>query len=235
MKTCLDCKQEKQLEEFAEAPRGRQGRNSYCRPCMAVRSRESYRKRQAAQGVEVRPHMALPAGLRRCSDCREVKDLAEFPNSKNAPTGKIYYCRPCHNARGRRSVQQNHGSTRTYHLKRRYGLTAADVDQMIEAQGGTCALCRQRTPTHVDHDHVTGAVRGVLCSGCNQGLGNFRDDAAALCRAIDYLETTTWQRTPVCTGVYRLTTPRRAAPPSSSSSALQHLIYSRRGASSPRG
>ena len=40
-------------------------------------------------------------------------------------------------------------------------------------------MCGVRPPEHVDHDHVSGAVRGVLCSGCNQGLGNFRDAPGA--------------------------------------------------------
>ena len=47
---------------------------------------------------------------------------------------------------------------------RRYGLTAVQFDATVEEQGGVCALCRVRKPDHVDHDHLTGAVRGVLCS-----------------------------------------------------------------------
>lgn len=72
---------------------------------------------------------------------------------------------------------------------RRYGLGADDVDAMVAAQDGLCAICRKRPPGHVDHDHKTGRVRGVLCSECNQELGNFRDDTAALRAAINYLET----------------------------------------------
>jgi hypothetical protein len=122
------------------------------------------------------------------------------------------------------------GGSRSYHLRRRYGHhRGAEVDAMIEAQGGVCALCRERTPEHVDHDHLTGTVRGVLCSCCNQGLGNFRDRADILRTAIDYLRGTTWQRQQVAPGVYRLTSPHRAARPSPSSSQLQRLISSRRG------
>ncbi|MCW2679741.1 MAG: phage endonuclease [Frankiales bacterium] len=100
---------------------------------------------------------------------------------------------------------------------------------MVGLQGGVCALCRERAPQHVDHDHMTGQVRGVLCSCCNQGLGNFRDRADVLRTAIDYLERTTWQRQQVSPGVYRVTSPRQAAARSRSSSELQHLISSRRG------
>jgi hypothetical protein len=79
-----------------------------------------------------------------------------------------------------------YGSTREYHLRRRYGITGADFDAMVEVQGGTCAVCDQK-PEHVDHDHKTGKVRGILCFNCNQALGNVRDDPAVLQELINYL------------------------------------------------
>jgi hypothetical protein len=79
-----------------------------------------------------------------------------------------------------------YGSTREYHLRRRYGITAAEFDGMVAAQGGTCAVCSGK-PEHVDHDHVTGEVRGVLCFNCNQALGNARDDIVVLQGLMDYL------------------------------------------------
>jgi hypothetical protein len=57
---------------------------------------------------------------------------------------------------------------------------------MIEAQGGTCATCDGK-PEHVDHDHATGKVRGVLCFNCNQALGNVRDSVETLARLRTYL------------------------------------------------
>ena len=57
---------------------------------------------------------------------------------------------------------------------------------MIEAQGGTCATCDAK-PEHVDHDHRTGKVRGVLCFNCNQALGNVRDDPTTLQELTRYL------------------------------------------------
>ena len=58
---------------------------------------------------------------------------------------------------------------------------------MIEAQGGTCAVC-PGPPQHVDHDHETGEVRGILCFNCNQALGNARDDVQVLRGLARYLE-----------------------------------------------
>lgn len=166
--------------------------------------------------------------MKWCPHCRQELPKAAFGRNRAAPDGLTAYCKPCHTEKGRQSKERNHGSTRDYHLMRRYGLTSADVDRMVEEQGGVCAICQEREAKHVDHDHLSGTVRGVLCFCCNQGLGNFRDRPDVMRAAIDYLERTTWTRERVCMGVYRLTSPRRAAP-SRSSSELQHLISSRRG------
>lgn len=100
---------------------------------------------------------------------------------------------------------------------------------MVEAQGGQCLLCRERPAEHVDHDHLTGAVRGVLCFSCNGGLGLFRDRVDIMANAIEYLERTTWQKTLESPGVYRLTSPRPGAAASSTSSVLLRPRSSRRG------
>lgn len=100
------------------------------------------------------------------------------------------YCRPCHNLNGRESLARN-GGARRYHLRKRYGIEPEAVDALIAGQGGVCALCRVSVPTHLDHCHSTGQVRGVLCVPCNNGLGLFKDDPAALRRAALYLERET--------------------------------------------
>jgi hypothetical protein len=194
---------------------------------MNVRSRVSYRKRQEAKGFRVRERADRP-GRKRCPDCGETKLLEEFPRSRTAPGGVGGYCKPCHNARGKRTLEKLGGS-RHYHLQRRYGISAAEVDAMIEAQGGLCLICEERPAEHVDHDHLSGAVRGVLCFSCNGGLGQFRDRVDIMAKAITYLERTTWQKTLESPGVYRLTSPRPAAAASSTSSALLRPPMTGRG------
>jgi hypothetical protein len=81
---------------------------------------------------------------------------------------------------------------RDLYYRREHGISADDVDAMIEAQGGVCAICG-RTPKraaswHVDHEHATGAIRGMLCIDCNQGIGKFHEDPGRLRAAADYLE-----------------------------------------------
>jgi len=66
---------------------------------------------------------------------------------------------------------------RAYQLRKKYNLTIAEVGRMRVKQHYGCAICRQifsKTP-HVDHDHETGEVRGLLCSRCNTRLGVLED------------------------------------------------------------
>ena len=74
---------------------------------------------------------------------------------------------------------------------RQYGLTHADYDAMLAGQGGLCAICRQEPQGNkslcVDHDHVTGSVRALLCIPCNLAIGNMDDDPTRLETAAQYL------------------------------------------------
>ena len=63
-------------------------------------------------------------------------------------------------------------------LRYAFGLTLAQYNEMLEAQGGGCAICEQKPTTirlAVDHDHITGTIRGLLCIGCNTTVGKLRD------------------------------------------------------------
>ena len=74
------------------------------------------------------------------------------------------------------------------HIKRNYGLTRQELDALVEAQGGLCAICEINPAVHVDHHHVTGKIRGVLCFTCNVALGQLKDDVGLFRKTIEYLE-----------------------------------------------
>ncbi len=77
---------------------------------------------------------------------------------------------------------------------RRYGIDLTTYEAMAEAQGYKCAICptphTEASPLYVDHCHVTGQVRGLLCPRCNTGLGNFKDHPGYLLAAVEYLYET---------------------------------------------
>jgi len=86
----------------------------------------------------------------------------------------------------------NPTTKRRYVLKSTYNLTVEEYDAILESQGNKCAICYSAVPGgkgrfHVDHNHETKEIRGLLCHHCNLGLGNFKDNINSLLRAIAYL------------------------------------------------
>jgi hypothetical protein len=208
LKTCPGCGQDKPAESYGRNAGRPDGLAFYCKACFGRISKESYRRRRAATGRTVRERPpAPPKGLRRCPRCEAVKPESEFPRNRSAKSGFGTYCKPCHNAITRQFVKSKHGSSRHYHLRRRYGIGADDVEQMLRAQCFLCPLCF--TPisvknAHVDHDHASGEVRHLLCFNCNGGLGQFHDDPAALRRAAAYVEGRVVRPLELAPGVFSL-------------------------------
>lgn len=93
----------------------------------------------------------------------------------------------------KRNPERTRRINRNCRLKRTYGITLLEFEILLELQGGGCALCgttdqRGLGTHHVDHDHETGKVRGILCHDCNTGIGSLGDDPARLRAAAEYLE-----------------------------------------------
>ncbi len=114
-------------------------------------------------------------------------------------------CRECYHLLPARSVQRksyylkNKERYRVYgeqlrerktKLKKAYGIGPVEWQALSDAQGGLCAICQGlpgKKGLSVDHCHATRRVRGLLCSRCNTGLGQFQDNPALLTAAIEYL------------------------------------------------
>lgn len=115
-------------------------------------------------------------------------------------------CRPCRLERSRRWSRENPekvaaisarwsranpDKVRDGYLRRKYGITLEQEIALREAQDGKCAICQDKPEgdwLHVDHDHETGTVRGMLCGNCNMAIGLLRESIATLTNAITYLE-----------------------------------------------
>ena len=103
-----------------------------------------------------------------------------------------YICVPCTTERSRAWRAANPRQNRNTMLLRKYGITYDQFTLLLEVQGGKCAICRGTEiggsgDWHVDHNHMTGKVRGILCSPCNVGLGHFKDDPVLIETAAAYL------------------------------------------------
>jgi Recombination endonuclease VII len=188
LKYCPDCRQDLPIDRFHKNARQKDGLGFYCADCANMRQLASRRARLGPRRIRTKPKdLAVPDGHKWCPECGEVKPLSAFPRNRSMPSGYMTYCKPCHNAIGRRD-KEKHGGARNYHLRRRYGITAEHFDRMFEEQGGLCAICREAPAEHVDHNHQTGRVRGLLCFNCNGALGQFRDRRDLMLRAIAYVD-----------------------------------------------
>lgn len=133
---------------------------------------------------------APECGEKICAACRAQKPLAQFHRQPSGAMGRHTYCAECFNARyrgkQRKAVSPKRRSDQN--RKSRYGLTPDQIKAMIHAQRGGCAICDRALVTfHVDHEHDTGRVRGLLCHRCNIRLGGW-DDAEFRSRALQYLD-----------------------------------------------
>lgn len=167
---CGRCKQEKDVEEgFAPSYRGKAG--TWCRSCVTAYAR--------GESVTVAHD---PVTCQRCGRTfvpRQVK--------RNSAGFCSRECKDGHRVES--------GKARDQYLRRKYGISAEDYDRMLAAQGGGCGICGKKPEEqtryskylHVDHDHTTGAVRGLLCDEHNLLLGRWGDGVELLQKAIEYL------------------------------------------------
>jgi hypothetical protein len=124
--------------------------------------------------------------MKRCTKCGAKTE--EFASHSS-------WCRVCKNADQKKRYAKNPLKHRVAQWRRLYGIDHAEYSRILAAQGGGCAVCeamssgvRREHWLHVDHDHITGRVRGVLCTQCNRTLGLMKNDPERLRKAAEYLE-----------------------------------------------
>lgn len=141
--------------------------------------------------------------VKRCIKCREVKPRTEFYRH-SVYRGKVYLapeCKECVKKRTRAYALANPDRARASsrrHARKIAGVFITDeaVFDLWVSQGSVCAICCKpiealAKTTHLDHDHATGKVRGVLCHRCNRAIGFFNESPELLERAADYIRAAT--------------------------------------------
>lgn len=148
---------------------------------------------------------------KRCTCCALEKSHEDFYRDRNRRDGLRGKCKACV-AKDNAKWYQNGGKEiakanqrrriatdpdfrarrRDRMLRAKFGITLADFRELLALQDDLCAICRTAPERpdlwHVDHDHTTGHIRGILCGSCNRGLGYFRDDITRLNQATEYLD-----------------------------------------------
>jgi len=166
-KRCYCCKQRKPLTAFYRNRTRKDGRHDACKPCQLAANKAR-----------------ISRGSARTAHLQYQRDYNAKHREQRRAAQKQWYAK-----NGRRAS-----------LKRRMaklGGTLELWDSMFKAQDGRCAICNKEETAmlrgqvkclSVDHDHVTGKIRSLLCTRCNNGLGSFLDDPQLLLAAITYLE-----------------------------------------------
>jgi hypothetical protein len=140
----------------------------------------------------------MPEGLVvTCPTCK----TAHSDMTENYWQQRKYYCRSCRGDTAKKVYWKNPEAKLAYRrghlnrvimLKHRYNLSLEDWNNLLIKQNGACAICKEvpESPEclKVDHDHETNVVRGLLCNGCNTGLGSFKDNPNSLKNAITYIQ-----------------------------------------------
>ena len=134
-----------------------------------------------------------------CSKCGEARSPEAFPKvGRRCKACLAGYLSAWHVANRERRLAANRARAAANPDKdrergwrqRSIDITYAQYLEMFEAQQRKCLLCRRAyDKLHVDHDHATGTVRGLLCNGCNRGIGFFQDNPELLDRAAQYVRT----------------------------------------------
>ncbi len=153
----------------------------------------------------------LPNPTKQCSKCKQVKPLTEFAINSAKSNGLRSECRICNRelgkkhyyahrlkriAKTRRWLAKNPERAKQISFKSRckkFGLTPEEYNRLCAAQNGVCAICHQKELSVVgkrlaiDHNHITGKIRGLLCQRCNHFIGLAAEDITRLTEAIAYL------------------------------------------------
>lgn len=133
--------------------------------------------------------------MKTCTKCSIPKPFTDFHKGSNYADGYRSICKACMSAyyKQRNSQPKQKLKQREWSYRRLYNITPAEYDQLLKKQGGGCAICgdtktrKGSDHLHVDHDHQTGEVRGILCNHCNVALGYIKDKPDLLQKAINYL------------------------------------------------
>lgn len=148
--------------------------------------------------------------MRKCKKCQEDKSSDQFFKDKGTASGFRNQCKSCENARTvkwRKNNKTEYNAQMAQHRRnyskelktQKYGITVEQWQALFDSQSGLCAICKQpetnfdkrhnklRTLS-IDHCHITGKVRGLLCGKCNNALGLFNDDPNLLDAGSHYLK-----------------------------------------------
>lgn len=127
-----------------------------------------------------------------CSRCKIIKNISDFSKDKQHSSGYKSACKVCAKQDWITwrtvNLESARKTDRISHYVRKYGLSIEEATALVEDRTGLCKICANIVPLVVDHCHISGLVRGLICSSCNSVLGYSKDNINTLKASIKYLE-----------------------------------------------
>lgn len=138
--------------------------------------------------------MARAGNELQCPKCETKKSEREFYRSKTTKSGLTSWCKICCASASSSWYKRNKDRAHFVRVNAKYGISEEDYYSLLKAQESKCKICgidedKLKQRLHIDHCHTSGKIRGLLCSNCNTGIGNLRDDVSLLEKAIQYLNS----------------------------------------------
>jgi hypothetical protein len=149
-------------------------------------------KTRKDKGTRKRQNKFLDENFRYCSHCKQILSVIDFYKTQIAgETCILGWCKNCRKQIARKRTKEQR---KNEWLHRKYGLTLEIFNSMLVVQDGKCAICGSTNPGgklgnnfSIDHNHITGQIRGLLCQTCNQTLGLMQESSKNLRKAAEYL------------------------------------------------
>jgi hypothetical protein len=126
--------------------------------------------------------------IKTCLKCHIIHPLTDFSVDRKREDGLQAWCKNCQRTYNQAYYTTHKDEKAEYDRLFLYGLTAEEYENLFTVQDGRCAICHHQKELHVDHNHVTNKVRGLLCKKCNTALGGFNDSSELLKAALEYLD-----------------------------------------------
>lgn len=173
---CNKCEIERAITEFGPSKKYRGGRLPICRSCARARAKVR------------RDRPKIDPGTRKvCRTCSRSRPIDEFGINIANRDGRTFACAFC---RSLAHVPLDPRVRRDRYLRSKYDIGLVEYEAMLIQQDGRCAVCIDplggRSP-HLDHNHQTGKVRGLLCSNCNTAMGLLRENPLVMLSMVRYI------------------------------------------------
>lgn len=170
-KICTVCELKKPVSDFYKRGNNKLKYRSECKEC-SLKQRKKYNIGHKKEASEYHKSYGI-------KNRKKLNKYRRDYNAKNPNKMNEY----------RKKYRENNDTDRMAEIKRKYGLSKEGYYYMLDIQDNKCKICgKEMEKICIDHNHITGKIRGLLCNNCNLGIGNLQENPFILIKTVEYLK-----------------------------------------------